>query len=333
MAQRLKVVVTDYIEDDLDWEAEQLSRAGIDFACYQLKDRPESEVIAKLQDADIIVVNMLTMPESVIARMPKCRLLIRHGSGYDNVDVAACTKHGIPFAYQPDYCVEDVAEHAITLLFACARKLPRSQINLEQASGSGQWDFSNLFPIYRMEGKTLGIIGVGRIGSRVAAKLKSFGLRIIGNDPYLDERRKSEIGIEFVDKETLYRSADLLSLHTPLTDDTRHMINAQTLRLMKPTAYLVNTSRGPVVDQDALAEALRDKVIAGAAVDVYDIEPPPTSYPLFDLENAILTPHIGWASEESGWAIRQRILADITAFVEGRSAHHVVNQEMLAKKA
>lgn len=332
MAQRLKVVVTDYIEDNLDWEARQLAKAGIDFACYQLKFRPEADVIEKIQDADIIVVNMVKMPESVLAKLKKCRLLIRHGIGYDNVDVAACTKYGIPFAYQPDYCKEDVAEHAIMLLFACARKLPRSRVTLEKASASGQWDFTDLFPIYRMEGKTIGIIGVGRIGSRVAAKLKSFGFKIIGNDPYLSEQRKAEIGIEFVDKETLCRTSDLITLHTPLTDETRHLINARTLAMMKPTAYLVNTSRGPMVDHDALADALRNQVIAGAAIDVYDVEPPPTSYPLFGLDNAILTPHLGWASEESGWAIRESILADILAAAEGRPARCLVNKVILDRK-
>ena len=332
MGDRLKVVVTDYIEDNLDWEAQELNKAGIAFEAYQLKFRPEEEVLEKIRDADVIVVNMVKMTASIISKLSKCRLIIRHGIGYDNVDVDACTRQGIQFAYQPDYCKEDVAEHAISLLFACARKIVRSRKTLEDSSASGQWDFSNLFPIYRLDGKTLGIIGVGRIGSRVYRKLRTFGLRIIGCDPYLSEKRKADLNLEFVDQETLFKTSDFVTLHTPLTDETRHIVNSETLGLMKPTAYVINTSRGPMVDTDALATALRNGTIAGAAIDVYDQEPPPPDYPLFKLDNAILTPHLGWASEEAGWEIRRSILDDIYAVAEGRPARCVVNKEILEKK-
>jgi D-3-phosphoglycerate dehydrogenase len=275
---------------------------------------------------------MVQMPASLLSKLEKCRVLIRHGIGYDNVDVAACTRHGIQFAYQPDYCKEDVAEHAIALIFACARKIVQSRKTLESASASGQWDFSDLFPMYRLGGKTLGIIGVGRIGSRVCGKLGSFGFRIIGTDPYLSEQRKADLGLEFVDLEVLLRESDFVTLHTPLNEETRHLINARTLGWMKQTGYLVNTSRGPMVDIAALAEALKVGVIAGAAIDVYDQEPPSPSYPLFGLDNVILTPHMAWASEEAGWEIRKSILADILAVAVGRPARCVVNTEILAKK-
>lgn len=327
----MKAVVTDYIEDNLDWEAKELAGHGIEFAAFQLKFRPEDEVVAAIGDADVVVVNMVKMTPTLLARLPKCRLLIRHGIGYDNVDVPACTKHGIQFAYQPDYCTVDVAEHAIALLFACARKVTWSRRTLEEASRQQKWDFSGLFPIYRMEGKTLGIVGTGRIGSTVCRKLQGFGLRIIGCDPYLSAARKKELGLEYMDLEPLLRQSDFVSLHTPLNDETRHLMNARTLAFMKPTAYLVNTSRGPMVDAVALAEALRRKQIAGAAIDVYDVEPPPTDHPLYGVENAVLTPHIGWASEESGADIRKRILADILSFASGKPARSVVNKEILGK--
>jgi len=332
MGERLKVVVTDYIEDNLDWEAEQLAATGIDFEAYQLKFRPEAEVLGKVIDADVIVVNMVQMPASLIERLRRCRLIIRHGIGYDNVDVEACTRCGIVFAYQPDYCTEDVAEHAIALIFACARKLVRSRKTLETSSAAGQWDFSDLFPIYRLDGKTLGIIGVGRIGSRVYQKLRTFGFKIIGNDPYLSDARRAELGLTFVDQETLLRTSDFVTLHTPLTDETRHLINARTLGLMKPTAYLINTSRSGMVDTDALVEALRSGTIAGAGIDVYDQEPPPPDHPLFTLDNVILTPHLGWASEEAGWEIRRSIVNDILAAAEGRPPRCVVNKELLDRK-
>ena len=326
----MKVAVTDYIEDELQWEARKLAEAGIEFAAFQLKHRPADEVARAAGDADVIVVNMVKMDEPLLARLPKCRLLIRHGIGYDNVDVAACTKLGIQFAYQPDYCQEDVAEHAICLIMSCARKIVRSREVLERSSRAGQWDFAGLFPIQRMHGKTLGIVGVGRIGSRVAAKLSGFGFRIIGCDPYLSEKRRKEVGIEFTDLETLLRTSDFVTIHTPLNSETRRMINAATLRWMKPTAFIVNTSRGGMIDTDALVDALRARRIAGAAIDVYDVEPPPPDHPLFSLDNVTLTPHIAWASVESGWVIRERIVEDILLFASGKPAKYVVNPEVLS---
>ncbi len=330
-----KAVVTDYIESDLAYEAEKLAALGIDFEAFQLKFRPEDEVYAAIKDADVVVVNMVKMTDSLLKRLTRCKLIIRHGIGYDNVDVEACTRYGIQFAYQPDYCKEDVAEHAIALIFACARHLFRARTCLEKSSAAGAWDFSNLFPVYRLDGKTLGILGVGRIGSRVFRKLRSFGFRIIACDPYLCSNRKTELeeqGLRFVDKATLFKTSDFITVHTPLNNETRKIVNAEMLELMKPTAYLVNTARGPMVDTPALAAALREKRIAGAAIDVFDVEPPAPDYELFGLDNAILSPHMGWASEEAGWEIRESILADIISAFNGRSARCVVNSIKELKK-
>ena len=328
----MKAVVTDYIEDNLDWEAAELEEAGIEFEALQLKFKSEDEVAAKAREADVLVVNMVKVTDALLSKLPKCKLLIRHGIGYDNVDVPACTRHGVQFAYQPDYCKEDVAEHAIALIFACGRKVLWSRPTLDHASVTGQWDFSKLFPIYRLDGKTLGIVGVGRIGSRVHRKLRSFGFRILGCDPYLSDQQRAELsGIQWVDHDTIFRESDFLSIHTPLNDETRCMVNDRTLGLMKPTAYLINTARGGMVDDEALARALRARKIAGAAIDVFTVEPPPTTHPLFGLENIILTPHIAWASEESGWEIRRSILDDILSWSRGGNARCVINEEMLRK--
>lgn len=322
----MKVVVTDYIEPDLNWEAEHLSQQGIEFVCHQLKFRPEDDVFEKIRDADVIVVNMVKFPASLISRLTRCKLIIRHGIGYDNVDVDACTRQDIQFAYQPDYCKIDVAEHAIALIFACGRKVLWSRKTLDDSSRAGQWNFDHLFPIYRMEGKTLAILGLGRIGSRVFHKLKSFGFRIIGNDPYLSDKRRAALaGVEWVDQKTLFQQADFLTIHTPLNEETHHIINAQNLALMKPTAYVINTSRGGMVDTEALAAALKKRTIAGAAIDVYEVEPPKPDFGLFQLDNVVLTPHIGWASHEAGWEIRKSIMDDILAAAAGNDARCVVN--------
>lgn len=326
MSGKFKVVVTDYIEDNLDWEKEILAAKGLDFQCFQLKFKPQEDVYHAIKDADVVVVNMVQFPSSLIRKLTRCKLIIRHGIGYDNIDVEACTQQGIQFAYQPDYCKIDVAEHAIALIFACGRKVMVSRKTLDISSAAGQWDFSGLFPIYRLEGKTVGILGVGRIGSRVFNKLKSFGFRLIGCDPYLSEKRKQAIdGIEWVEMDTIFKQSDYLTIHTPLNEQTRYIVNSRTLSLMKPTAYVINTARGGMVDTKALCDALKSKIIAGAAIDVFEIEPPKPDLELFTLDNVILTPHIGWASEEAGLEIRKSIVDDIIAASEGKDARCVVN--------
>jgi len=330
MGQRVKVVVTDYIEPDLDWEAGEMTKRGVDFAAHQLKFRPEDEVIAAIRDADVIVVNMVKMTPRVIDSLENCRRIIRHGAGYDNVDVAACTARGIPLAYCPDYCMDEVAEQAIALIFACARQVPQSRQILNDSIANRKWDFSPLAKCYRMAGKTLGIIGCGRIGGRVLEKMRHFGFaRILICDPYLSPQRRQELGIETVSREEVFRESDYITIHTPLTDETRRLVNRQMLALMKPTAYLVNTSRGPMVDHADLAEAPRAGTIAGAGIDVYDNEPPEDTYPLLGLENAILTPHLSWYSEDAAWKIRSTIMEDIDLALAGKPPRYCVNQEVL----
>jgi len=330
MTERPKVVVTDFIETDMDWEAAEMEKRGVDFTALDLKFRPEEEVIAAVEDADVIVVNMVPLTARVIESLKKCRRIIRHGAGYDNVDVPACTAKGIPLAYCPDYCTEEVAEQAIALILACARQIPQSRRVLDDSVARGKWDFTPIAKCYRMGGRRLGIIGCGRIGSRVLQKMRRFGFEeILVCDPYLPLDRVRELRIRTVSANTVFQEADYITIHTPLNDETRHMVNRETLAKMKPTAYLVNTSRGPMVDHEALAEALREKRIAGAGIDVYDTEPPEQTYPLLGLENAILTPHLAWYSEDSGWKIREDIVQDIDLALEGKPPRWCVNEEVL----
>ena len=330
MRENAKVVVTDFIEPDLDWEAEQMAERGVAFQTHQLKFRPEEEVIEAVRDATVIVVNMVPITPNVVDALRGCTRIIRHGAGYDNVDVAACTARGIPVAYCPDYCMDEVAEQAIALMFACARQIPQSRRILDDSVEQGRWDFTPLAKCYRMAGKTLGIIGCGRIGSRVFRKMEHFGFkRILVCDPYLSPSRVEELGITIVPQDEVFRESDFVTIHTPLNEGTRHLVNRETLGLMKPTAYLINTSRGPMVDAEALAEALRKRHIAGAGIDVYDTEPPESTYPLRRLENAILTPHLSWYSEDAAWKIRADIVEDIDLALAGRRPRHCVNPEVL----
>ncbi len=314
----VKVVVTDYIEPDLAWETGEMAQRGVEFHTHQLKFAPTSEVVAATCCADVVIVNMVPITPEVVSQWKKCRLVIRHGVGYDNVDVKALAQAAIPLCYIPDYCAEEVAEQAIALLLACGRKVVSSRRVLEASSARGSWDFGEVVPMFQMAGQTLGIIGCGRIGSLVYRKLKSFGFKFLICDPYLSEERKRELGVELVDCETLLRNADFVSIHTPLTAETRHLMNARTLGMMKPTAYLINTARGPMVDASALAEAVRNGVIAGAGIDVFDIEPPRPDFPLFGLPTVILTPHLAWYSENAGRRIRELIVLEIDRFLAGQ---------------
>jgi D-3-phosphoglycerate dehydrogenase len=327
MPDKLKVVVTDYIENDLDWEAERMAELGVDFACHQLKAAPESEVIDKCRDADIVVVNMVKMPESTIAELANLKLVIRHGAGYDNVDVDALTRRGIVLEYIPDYCADEVAEQAIALIFACARKVVWGRKVLDDSVARGEWDFKPIQPMFRMAGQTVGIVGCGRIGSLVYRKLEHFGFKFLICDPYLSDKRKADLGIETLGLKEVVSAADYVSVHTPLNDETRHIMNAETIGWMKESAYLVNTSRGGMVDTDALADALKAGRIAGAAIDVYEKEPPRPDFPLLGLENCICSPHLSWYSVDAERTIREKIVQDIEMFIDGTGPRLPVNPE------
>ncbi len=332
MTLKLKVVVTDYIYADMEWEIEQMESLGVDFAYHQLKFASESEVLEVTKDADVVVVNMVPVTESLIDSWTRCKMVIRHGAGYDNVDVGALTKRGILLEYMPDYCMDEVAEHAIALMFACARKIVWSRKVLDDSVARGQWDFKPIMPMYRLDGATVGILGCGRIGSLVYKKLKHFGVKFLVCDPYLSEKRKAKIDAEFVDLKTLCEKSDYITVHTPLNENTYGIIDSQVLSWMKPTAYLINTSRGGMVDHSALSEALKSGEIAGAGIDVYDKEPPDPEFELLDLDNIVLTPHLSWYSVDAEWSIRKKIVEAIDMFIAGKSPRCAVNPEVLEKK-
>jgi D-3-phosphoglycerate dehydrogenase len=318
------VAVTDYIEPDLEWERGELAKAGITLRAHQLRHAPEEQVAEACEDADIVVVNMARLSAGVVGRMKPGCLVIRHGIGYDNVDVDACTARGVQFANQPDYCVEEVAEHAVALLLACARGLWGAGEAVAASSSRGEWDFNAVFPVRRVAGRTLGVVGTGRIGKRVCELMGGFGMHILAHDPLLaPEYRVPEA--EYVDMNRLVEESDFVTLHAPVTEGTTHLVNAELLVRMKDSAYLVNSSRAALVDTSALVEALEQGAIAGAAVDVYEVEPPPPDSPLLRAPHCLLTPHVAWASEDSAWQIRKDIVDDILRWKSGKDARHVVN--------
>jgi D-3-phosphoglycerate dehydrogenase len=281
-----------------------------------------------VQDADVILVNMVPFDAALIAGLKKCKLIIRHGAGYDNVDVEAATKKGIRVAYEPDYCADEVAQHAVMLILASWRKLSTGRRVLEASSKAGKWDFTPIYPIYSLVGKTVGILGCGRIGSLVLKLLSGFEFNIKICDPYLSKERQAELGIRTESLETVLKESDIVTIHAALTKETRNLIGEKQLRLMKPTAHLINCARGALVDTDALAKAIREKWIAGAGIDVYVKEPPDPNFPLFGLDEVILAPHLSWYSEESGWSIRKKIVEDFVRFIENRPPRFLINKTL-----
>ena len=322
---KIKVVVTDYIEPDLEWEKEDCRKLGIDFNTYQLKTAEAQQILDVAADADITVVNMARFNRTVIDGLRRCKLILRHGIGYDNVDIPAASERGIPVGYYPDYCVPEVAEQAVMLIMACQRKLLEQDRIMKKSALTGNWEFRPITPIYRLHGKTVGIVGCGRIGSTVLRMLQGFEVKTLVCDPFLSDERIHALGIEPISSTDILRLSDIITIHVPLKQDTYHMFSECQFKLMKKTAILVNTSRGAVVDLEALNAALRAGEIAAAGIDVYEVEPPPASFSLLNNEKAICLPHLSWLSEEAGWNIRHKIMEDILRFADHQPPAHLVN--------
>lgn len=322
---KLKIIVTDYIESDLHWEEEQFRQLGLNFSYHQLKVASPEELLETISDADILIVNMAGINAEVIAGLHHCKLIIRHGVGYDNVDVSAAIERGIQVAYVPDYCVNEVAEQAVMLIFACQRKLLVQKRILDISSNEGEWEFDPIYPVFSIKGKTLGIVGCGRIGSRVYSMMQSFSLQFLICDPYLSDHRKQALGIETISLENLLLGSDIVTVHTPLNEETHHLIDDAELKMMKPTAILVNTARGGIINLRALDKALKNGEISQAGIDVYEEkEPPNPNHPLLSNENAICTPHLAWLSEEAGWSIREKIVEDVRRFLRGEAPRYPI---------
>ncbi|MEI8190812.1 MAG: C-terminal binding protein [candidate division NC10 bacterium] len=321
--------VTDYVERDLAWEKAECKNLGLKFAAYQLKTAPAAEIVAKVKDADIVLVNMAQFKEDVITKLKRTKLIIRHGIGYDNVDVAACTKHGILFANEATASSEDVAEHALMLMLEVYRKKRVQDEMLKDWIRTGVWSSEKIHPLFRLAGKTIGIVGCGNIGSRVFKKIQGWDAKILVSDPYLSKQRWDELGIVNTPLDTLLKESDIVTIHVPVTSETRGLFSAAKFALMKPTAVIVNTARGPVIYTSDLIQALKAGKIAGAALDVFEEEPPKPKLELFKMTNVILSPHIAWYSEEGGLDIRRMIMEDVQAFLGGRLPRFVINSEVL----
>ena len=262
-----KVLVTDYAWPSLEIERRILSAAGAELIVAETGD--EAELVRLAPPVDAILTNWKQVTAAVLDAAPHCRIVSRYGVGVDNIAVAHATELGIPVTNVPDYCFEEVSDHAMALLLACARRV----VSFANATRHGHWDVKSGRPIYRVRGQTLGLVGFGRNGRALAGKALGFGLKMVVYDPWVPAQAVAPFGTQTDDLDALLRQSDYVSVHVPLTEATRGLMNARTLRLMKPSAYLINTSRGPIIDEAALAQALSERWIAGAALDVLVKEP------------------------------------------------------------
>jgi D-3-phosphoglycerate dehydrogenase / 2-oxoglutarate reductase len=291
---QFKVVIADSRYPAYDEEKAVLEPIGAEVVVERSDD--ETVIAGLVRDADALIVNLAPVTAAVVAAMTRCRCVSRYGVGYDNVDVKALRERGIYLANVPGFCSEDVSDHAFALFMDCVRKISRKDRHVRR----GEWNLTGLQPVHRIAGRTFGFVGYGAIAQIFHRKLSGFQLgRVLVADPVLTDEAAARSGVERVDLETLLRESDYISLHAPVLPSTRGMIGAAQLAAMKSGAILINTARGPLVDEDALAEALRNETIACAGLDVYNKEPLDADSPLLSLDNVTLTDHAGWHSEES----------------------------------
>ena len=321
---KAKVVLTDYVWESLDVERKTLG----DLAdLVPLKTKKPEEFLDEAADCDALL-NTYAGPitAEVMARMPKCRIIARYGIGVDTIDLEAATREGIIVTNNPTYCVEEVAEHTLALLLACARKVAF----YDRLVRGGRWEVPPGKPMFRLSGRTLGLVGFGNIARQVALRAASFGMRIVFADPFVKDEPR-DVPARKVELEALLRESDFVSVHPPLTRETRGMIGDDALSRMKPSAFLINCSRGPVVDTDALARALDAKRIAGCALDTIDPEPLPDPHPLRGRDNVIITPHVAWYSEQALVGLQAGAPGEVRRVLTGEWPVNVVNREVRGK--
>jgi D-3-phosphoglycerate dehydrogenase / 2-oxoglutarate reductase len=271
------------------------------------------DILAVARDADAILVTYARLPGELLRKLTRCKAIGRFGLGVDNIDIAAAAELGITVTYVPDYCMHEVSDHAMALLLALARKIPLSN-RLVQA---GRWEMPAVVPIHRLTGRVLGLVGFGNIPRALAPKAKAFGLTVVTHDPFVPSEVPAAAGVEAVSFERLLAISDFVSVHAPLTTSTRGLFNADAVRKMKKGAMLINTARGPLVEEAALVAALDAGHLAGAALDVVEVEPLARDSRLLGRDNLILTPHTGFYSVEALDELQTKCASDVARVLCG----------------
>jgi D-3-phosphoglycerate dehydrogenase len=300
-----------------DQEERLLAGVGARFALRPVRGSADAAVEA-VRDADVVLVRESPLPRRAIEAMARGRAVIRYGIGVDNIDQAAAREHRIYVANVPDYGIDEVGTQTVALALAVVRRLRLH----EREVRAGRWSTGVLAPMYRLRGRTLGLVGCGRIARMTHEMLAGFGFgRVLAHDPAAE----LPAGVRQASIDEICAEADLISLHAPLTAATRHLIDRRRIALMRPTAILVNTARGGLVDLDALAQALAEGRLLGAGLDVFEHEPPDPAHPLFALDNVVVTNHIGWYSEEAMRDVQRKAAEEAVRVLQGRPPRHWLN--------
>jgi D-3-phosphoglycerate dehydrogenase len=317
-------VITDHDFPNLEPEERVLRPLGIHLEVLKAPDRHALKFA--LGHADAVINQAIQLDAELIGAMSRSLVIVRYGVGYDGIDLAAATQAGICVANVPDYGTQEVALHAIALLLAVHRRL----LTYDAALRQGRWlkGAQVVPPIPRLKGLTLGVVGLGRIGRTVAAHAESLGMHRLTYDPYVSRSSAMEVGAVLVDYATLLRQSDFVTFHTPLLPETRHLLGDREIELMKPTAVVINTSRGPVVDTGALSKALHAGRLAGAGIDVFEQEPLKANHPLRTAPNTVLTPHVAWYSTEATQTLKRRVAEEVARVAQGAWPRMLVNPEV-----
>jgi len=320
------VAVADTVFPSLDPARQAL--AALNAEVRLAAEPTPSAILDVARQADGLLVTYAKITSDIIQELERCQVIGRFGIGVDNVDIAAATEKGIVVTYVPDYCVDEVSDHAMALLLSLARKVTYAN----QLVQSGRWEMKAVVPLRRLRGHTLGLVGFGKIPRALAPKAQAFGLKVITSDPYISSEDAASLGVELVEFEQLLQASDYISIHTPLTPETKNLFNADAFRQMKSDALLINTARGPLVDDQALAQALDDGQLGGAALDVVPEEPLPADSPLLGRDNLVLTPHTGFYSEESLLDLQTKAAQDVASVLSGESPKYPINPQVLKSK-
>lgn len=318
VAAMRRVVAIDDGYASYDQETDILAAAGAGFELRPCRGDVEAAIEATRQ-ADVVLVREHPLPRRAIEAMQHCQAIVRYGIGVDNIDQAAATERGIRVANVPDYGTEEVATQTVALALAVVRRLRLHDAEVR----AGRWSTGVLQPMHRLRGGTLGLVGYGRIARRTQEMLAGFGFaRVLVHDP----GHELPASVERADLDTLCRESDLISLHAPLNSASRHMVDARRIALMRPTTVLVNTARGGLVDLDALAGALRERRLLGAGLDVFEPEPPDPAHPILQLDNVVLTNHIGWYSEQAMRDLQRKAAEEAARALRGEPLLHWLNR-------
>ncbi len=287
----------------------------------------EEAAFKEAEDAEVVIIRWTKITPEVIRRLRRCRAIVRYGIGYDNVDYDAATAAGILMVHVPAYSVDEVATHAFALLLACVRDI----VGAHQKIVGGGWSENPITRQWRMAGRTIGLVGFGNIGRSMARKLAGWQMQVLAADPYAPPESAAELGVRLVDLETLCRESDCISLHAPLLPETRHLISRRELAWMKPGVILVNTSRGPILDETALAESLTAGHVAAAGLDVFEREPLPLDSPLRRHPRVIFSDHAAWYSEDSAAELKRTVAEEAVRVGTGGLPVGIANPEVLHK--